>query len=68
MVFSLSSLWALVIEVLHSSSGQPEKSKDNVHKKLLHDTPSRTQTKNPVKTPIPYNDLEPCNVDYVSSM
>ena len=34
---------------------------------LLHDTPSRKQTKNQVQTPIQYNDLELCNVDYVSS-
>ena len=34
---------------------------------LLHDTPSRKQTKNHVKTPIQYHDLVLCNVDYVSS-
>ena len=60
-------LWDLVIEVLHSSSNQPKKSKDNVQGNLPHDTPSRKQTKNQVKTPIHYNNLERCNVDYVSS-
>ena len=35
--------------------------------KLPHDTPSRKQTKNQVETPIQCNDLELCNVDYVSS-
>ena len=34
---------------------------------LLHDTSSRKQTKNQEKTPIQHNDLELCNVDYVSS-
>ena len=60
-------LWDLVIEVLHSSSNRPKKSKDNVQGNLPHDTPLRKQTKNQVKTPIQYNDLELCNVDYVSS-
>ena len=60
-------LWDLVVEVMHSSSNQPKKTKDNVQENLLHDTPSRKQTKNQVKTPIQYNDLELCNVDYVSS-
>ena len=60
-------LWDLVIEVLHSASNQSEKSKENVQENLLHDTPSRKQTKNQVKTPIQYNDLELCNVDHVSS-
>ena len=60
-------LWDLVTEVLHSSSNQPKKSKENVQRNLLHDTPSRKQTKNQVKTPIQYNDLELCNAHYVSS-
>ena len=60
-------LWDLVIEVMHSSSNQPEKSQENVQGNLLHATPSRKQTKNQVKTPIQYNDLELCNVDCVSS-
>ena len=60
-------LWELVTEVLHSSSKQPEKSKEKVYGNLLHDTPSRKHTKNHVKTPIQYNDLELCNVAYVSS-
>ena len=60
-------LWDLVIEVLHSSSKQSNKSKENVQGNLLHDTPSRKRTKNQVKTPIQYNELELCNVDYVSS-
>ena len=59
-------LWDLVVEELHSSSNQPQKSKDNVQG-LLHDTPSRKQIKNQVKTRIQHNDLELCNVDYVSS-
>ena len=50
-----------------SSSNQPKKSKENVQRNLLHDTPSRKHTKNQVKTPIQYTDLELCNVDYVSS-
>ena len=58
-------LWNLVIEVLHSSSNQPEKSKGEGN--LLHDKPSRKQAKNQVKTQIQYNDLESCNVDYVFS-
>ena len=51
-------LWDLVIEVLHSYSNQPKKSKDNVQGNLPHDTPSRKHTKNQVKTPIHYNNLE----------
>ena len=43
------------------------KSKDNVQGNVLHDTPSRKQTKNQVKTPTQYNDLQLCNVDCVSS-
>ena len=61
-------LWDLVFEVSHSSSNQPQKSKENVQGNLLHDRPSRKQTKNPVKTPIQYNDLEYATVDYVSSI
>ena len=57
----------LVIKVLHSSSSQTKKSKENVQGNLLHDTPSREHTDNHVKTPIQYNDLEICNVDNVSS-
>ena len=34
---------------------------------LLRDTPSRKHNNNQVKTPTQYNDLELCNVDYVSS-
>ena len=56
-----------VIKVLHSSSNQAKKSKKNVQGNLLHDTPSRKHNKNHVKTPLQYNDLEKCNVDYVSS-
>ena len=61
-------LWDLIFEVLHSSSNQPQKSKENVQGNLLHDRPSRTQTKNPVKTPIQYNDPEYSTVDYDSSI
>ena len=60
-------LWDLVIEVFHSSSNQPKKSKGRVQGNLPHDTPSRKHTKNQVKTPTHYNNLERCNVDYVSS-
>ena len=60
-------LYDLVIKVLHSSSKQPEKSKENVQGNLLRDTPWRKHTENQVKTPIRYNDLELCNVDFVSS-
>ena len=45
-------LWDLVIEVLHSSSNQPKKSKENVQGNLLDDTPSRKHTKNQTQTPI----------------
>ena len=65
-IFALDLL-DLVIEVLHASSKQPKKSKENVQGNLLHDTPSRKHTKNQVKTPIQHNDLELCNVDYVSA-
>ena len=34
---------------------------------LLRDTPSRKHTNSQTMTPIQYNDLEQCNVDYVSS-
>ena len=54
-------------DVLHSSSNQSEKSKENVQGNLLHDKSSRKQIKIQVKTPIQHNDLELCNVDYVSS-
>ena len=57
-------LWDLVVEVLHSSSNQPKKSKKNVQGKLPHDTPARKQTKNKVQTPNHYNDRELCNVDF----
>ena len=40
----------LVIAVLHSSSKQPKKSKENVQGNLPHDTLSRKHTKNQVKT------------------
>ena len=60
-------LWDLVIEVLHSSFNQPKKSKEEVQGNLLRDTPSRKHTNNQVKTPNQHNDLELCNVDYVSS-
>ena len=60
-------LWDCVIEVLHSSSNQSQKSTENAQGNLLHDTPSRKRTKNQVKTsPVQYNDLEFCNVDYAS--
>ena len=61
------SLDAGLRKVLHSSSYQPKKSNENVQGNLLHDTPSRKHTKHQVKTPTQYNDLELCNVDYVSS-
>ena len=60
-------LWDLVIEVMHSSSNQRTKSKENVQGNLLHDTPSRKHTKNQIETPIQHHDLEFCNVDNVSS-
>ena len=60
-------LWDLVIEVLHSSSNQSKKSRENVSGNLSHDTSSRKQTMNQAKTPIQHNDLESCIVDYVSS-
>ena len=57
----------LVIEVFHSSPNQQKKAKDRVQGHLLRTTSSRKHTKNDVKTPIQYNDLELCHVDYVSS-
>ena len=51
-------LWDSVIEVLHSSSNQNKKSKENVHGNLLHDAPSRKHAKNQIKIPIQCNDLE----------
>ena len=60
-------LWDSVVEVFHSSPNQPKKSKEKVQGNLLHDTPSRKHIKNQVETPIQFNDLELCNVDYVSS-
>ena len=60
-------LWDLVVEVLHSSTNQTKKSKEKVQGNLLHDTPSRKHTNSPTMTHIQYNDLELCNVDYVSS-
>ena len=59
--------WDLVTELLHSSSNQPKKSKENVQGHLLHDTPSRKHTQNQTKVPAPHNNLESSNVDYVSS-
>ena len=59
--------WDLVTEVLHSSSNQLRKSKENVHGILPHDTPSSKQAKNKVQAPNQHNDLESCNVDCVSS-
>ena len=60
-------LWDLVTEVFHSSSNQLGKSIENVQGILLHDTPSRKQTKNKVQSPNQHIDLELCNVDCVSS-
>ena len=60
-------LWDLVSEVLHSSSNQSKKSKEHVQGNLLHDTSSRKQTNDQVKTRNQHNDLEFCIVDYVSS-
>ena len=46
-LFSLSmqvyvlDLWDLVLEVLHSSSNQPKKSKEHEQGNLLHDTPKK---------------------------
>ena len=59
--------WDLVAEVFHSSSNRSKKSKEKVQGSLLGDTPSRKRTNSQVKTPIQYNDLELCNVDYISS-
>ena len=52
------TLWDFVIEVLHPFSNEPMNSKEKVQGNLLHDPPSRKQTKNQVKTPTQYNDLE----------
>ena len=59
-------LWDLVIEVLGSSSNQPQKSKGKVQGNLVHDTPPRKHTNSQTMAEIQYHDLESCNVDYVS--
>ena len=56
-----------VLKVLHSSSSRTKKSKESVQGDLLHDTSSSKHTRNHVKTPIQYYDLELCKVNYVSS-
>ena len=60
-------LWDLVTELLHSSSNQPKTSTEKVEGNLLRDKPSRKHINSPTMTQIQYNDLELCNVDYVSS-
>ena len=40
-------LWDVVTEVLHSSSNQSKKSKENVQGNLPHDTPSKKKHKKP---------------------
>ena len=49
------------------SCNQLRNSKENVQGNLLRDTPSRKHTNSHVKIPIQYNDLEFCDLDYVSS-
>ena len=60
----MDGIHALDLWVLHSSSNQSEKTKENVQGNLLHDTSSRKQTKQ-VKSPIQQNDLELCNVGFL---
>ena len=67
MEFTALGLWDLVVEVLHSSSNQPKKSKEDVQGNLLHDTSSTEHTNIQTKNPIQHNELESCNVDNVSS-
>ena len=60
-------LWDLVIEVLHSTSNQLKKSKTMCRESccVTHHQENTPRTK--LTLPIQYNDLELCNVDYVSS-
>ena len=60
-------LWDSVIEVLHASSNQPKKSIEKVQGNLLHDTPSVEFANSQAMTQTQYNDLELCNIDFVSS-
>ena len=60
-------LWDLGIEVFHSSSNQFRKTKERVQGDLLRDTSSSKRTNIQTKDPIQHDDLELCNVDYVSS-
>ena len=68
MEFPLSIFGIWLLKMLHSSSNQPKKPKENVQGNLLQDTPSRKHTKNQVQAPVHYNDLELWNVDYVFSI
>ena len=59
-------LWDLVIELFHSSSNQFKKPEERVQGDLLRDT-SSTHNNIQTQNPIQHDDLELCNVDYVSS-
>ena len=60
-------LWDLGMKVLHFSSNNQRNPKRMCRENLLHDTPRIKQTKNQFKTSTKHNNLELCNVDYVSS-
>ena len=60
-------LWDLVTESFHSPSNQSKKPKERVQGDLLRDTSSSTHTNIQTQNPIQHDDLELCNVDYVSS-
>ena len=60
-------LWDVVIEVFHSSSNQFTKPEERVQGDLLRDTSSSKHTNVQTKNPIQHDDLELCDVDYVSS-
>ena len=60
-------LWDMVIEVLHSSSNQAPRPKEQARRDLQRDKLSSNHTNTHIETQIQHNDLELSNVDYVSS-
>ena len=60
-------IWDFVIGVLRPSSNQSKRSKENVQEtcRMTYHHENKPRTK--VHTPNQYNDLELCNVDFVSS-
>ena len=60
-------LWDLVIGMFHASPNQLKKSKGRAQGNMLRNTPSNKHTHNQTKTPSQHDNLELCNVDYVTS-